>query len=357
MIEDLQDESDKHNPIRFVITLKRSAAASAEAVMGHLYVNTDLEKSYKINLNMVALNGAPRVMALNEVLGEWVQFRRQTTTRRLTARVTKIDARLHVLEGLLVAHLNIDEVIRIIRENEDAQSALMAAFSLTEIQAQAILNIKLGQLAKLEEIELQREQSELQNERASLQATLDDPAKLNALLSEELEEAAKAHANERRTQIRHDAPEAKALDATQTLAANPVTVVVSDKGWVRAAKGHQIDDRTLSYKTGDAPNLSVPAKANQPVFLMSDQGRVWSLAPHLLPSARGYGEQLMQHNIEPPANTKWKGIFSPHQGDYYVVASSLLRFCCQDCRVSYQPTERQGLFECGRRRCTKTVPD
>ncbi len=290
MVADLRDESTHEEPTRLVIE-PRSNRVDIEAMMAHLFATTDLEKNIRVNLNVIGLDGRPRVMPLPDMLGEWLTFRRKTVRRRLEHRLGKVEDRLHILEGLLVAYLNIDEVIRIIREEDEPKSALMAAFGLSERQAEAILELRLRHLAKLEEMKIRGEQDALEAERKRLKALLGSEAKLTDLIEEELREAAREHGDARRSPI-VEREEAKALSEVELMGADPITVVLSEKGWIRAAKGHDIDPEGLSYKSGDRFALAGRGKTNQPLVLLDDTGRTYTLAAHNLPSARSQGEPV-----------------------------------------------------------------
>ncbi|PLN75898.1 DNA topoisomerase IV subunit A, partial [Klebsiella pneumoniae] len=250
MVDDLRDESDHENPTRLVI-VPRSNRVDMEQVMNHLFATTDLEKSYRINLNMIGLDGRPAVKNLLEILSEWLVFRRDTVRRRLNHRLEKVLKRLHILEGLLVAFLNIDEVIEIIRTEDEPKPALMSRFGISETQAEAILELKLRHLAKLEEMKIRGEQSELEKERDQLQAILASERKMNNLLKKELQADADAFGDDRRSPL-HEREEAKAMSEHDMLPSEPVTIVLSQMGWVRSAKGHDIDAQGLSYKAGDS---------------------------------------------------------------------------------------------------------
>ncbi|MGR2740314.1 DNA topoisomerase IV subunit A [Billgrantia sp. Q4P2] len=290
MVDDLRDESTHEEPTRLVIE-PRSNRVDIEAMMAHLFATTDLEKNIRVNLNVIGLDGRPRVMPLPDMLGEWLTFRRKTVRRRLEHRLGKVEDRLHILEGLLVAYLNIDEVIRIIREEDEPKSALMEAFGLSDRQAEAILELRLRHLAKLEEMKIRGEQDALEAERKRLKELLGSEAKLTDLIEEELREAAREHGDERRSPI-VEREEAKALSEVELMGADPITVVLSEKGWIRAAKGHDIDPEGLSYKSGDRFALAARGKTNQPLVLLDDTGRAYTLAAHNLPSARSQGEPV-----------------------------------------------------------------
>lgn len=297
MVEDLRDESDHENPTRLVITL-RSARVDADEVMQHVFATTDLEKTYRVNLNVIGLDGRPRVRNLHELLSEWLTYRRDTVRRRLQWRLEKVEARLHVLEGLLVAYLNIDEVIAIIREAEAPREALMERFGLTETQAEAILELRLRHLARLEEMKLRGEQDDLAEERDALQATLDSAARLTRLIQTELQADAEAYGDERRS-VMVTRSSARALSESELVPSEPVTVVLSKKGWARTAKGHDVDPQRLSYRAGDGFATAAPGRSNQLAVFLDTHGRSYSLPAHTLPSARGQGEPLTGR-LQPP---------------------------------------------------------
>ncbi|MFX2606564.1 DNA topoisomerase IV subunit A, partial [Enterobacter asburiae] len=290
MVDDLRDESDHENPTRLVI-VPRSNRVDMEQVMNHLFATTDLEKSYRINLNMIGLDGRPAVKNLLEILTEWLTFRRDTVRRRLNHRLEKVLKRLHILEGLLVAFLNIDEVIEIIRTEDEPKPALMSRFGISETQAEAILELKLRHLAKLEEMKIRGEQNELEKERDQLQAILASERKMNTLLKKELQADADAFGDDRRSPL-HEREEAKAMNEHDMQPSEPVTIVLSQSGWVRSAKGHDIDAPGLSYKAGDSFKAAVKGKSNQPVAFIDSTGRSYAIDPITLPSARGQGEPL-----------------------------------------------------------------
>ena len=288
MVEDLRDESDHENPTRLVIT-PRSNRIDIDALMDHLFATTDLERSYRINLNIIGIDGKPSVMNLRQILKEWLRFRIDITRRRLEYRLQKVDKRLHLLDGLLIAFLNIDEVINIIRTQDEPKPALIARFGLSDTQTEYILDTKLRQLARLEEFKIRGEQDELATEKADLELLLGSDIRLKTLVKNELKSTADEYGDARRSPLK-ERGEAQAFNEKDLLTAEPITVVLSDKGWVRAAKGHEIDPTTLSYKSGDKFLSSAFGRSNQNVFLQDSTGRYYSLAGHTLPSARGQGE-------------------------------------------------------------------
>lgn len=318
MVADLRDESTHENPTRLVIE-PRSNRVDIEALMAHLFATTDLEKSVRVNLNIIGLDGRPRVMPLPDMLGEWLTYRRATVRRRLEYRLGKVEDRLHILEGLLAAYLNIDEVIRIIREEDEPKPALMNAFGLSERQAEAILELRLRHLAKLEEMKIRGEQSELKAERKHLKKLLGDDGALTDLIEEELREAGREHGDARRSAI-VEREEAKALSEVELMGADPVTVVLSEKGWIRAARGHEIDPAGLSFKAGDHYLLAARGKTNQPLVLLDDSGRAYTLAAHNLPSARSQGEPVTGR-INPVAGAHMVGLMLAPLETRYLLAS------------------------------------
>ncbi|MCC5851997.1 MAG: DNA topoisomerase IV subunit A [Alkalimonas sp.] len=290
MVTDLRDESDHENPTRIVV-VPRSNRVDIEQLMQHLFATTDLEKSYRVNLNMLGLDNRPGVRDLKAILTDWLVFRREVVRRRLQFRLDKVLDRLHVLEGLLIAFLNIDEVIAIIREHDKPKPVLMERFGLSDRQAEAVLELKLRHLARLEEMKIRGEQDELAKERDKLQGILGSKAKLTKLIRTEILEAAEKYGDDRRSPI-VARTEAKALSEKELLPSEPVTVVLSEKGWVRCAKGHDVDGSTLSYKAGDGFKSAASGKSNQYAAFLDSSGRSFSVEAHELPSARGQGEPL-----------------------------------------------------------------
>ncbi|HBX26467.1 MAG TPA: DNA topoisomerase IV subunit A [Gammaproteobacteria bacterium] len=290
MIVDLRDESDHENPIRLVLT-PRSSRVNADEVMPHLFATTDLEKTYRVNLNMIGVDGRPQVKSLHSILGEWLEWRRNTVTRRLTHRLDQVMDRLHILEGYLIAYLNVDEVIHIIREADVPKRQLIKRFNLSETQANAVLDLRLRHLAKLEEVKIQAEQTELKSERQRLKGILGSRAKMTKLIRDELTKDAENYSDDRRSPI-VVRQEARALREDQLVASEQVTVVLSDNGWIRSAKGHDIDPHALSYKAGDKYLTSTQGRSNQPLVAFDTVGRAYSVQTHTLPSARSQGEPL-----------------------------------------------------------------
>ncbi|WP_127956918.1 DNA topoisomerase IV subunit A [Serratia microhaemolytica] len=301
MVEDLRDESDHENPTRLVI-VPRSNRVDLEQIMDHLFATTDLERSYRVNMNMIGLDNRPQIKGLVEILTEWLTFRRDKVRRRLNYRLEKVLKRLHILAGLLIAFLNIDEVIQIIRSEDEPKPLLMQRFGLSDTQAEAILELKLRHLAKLEEVKIRAEQSELEKERDQLQALLASERKLNNLIKKEIQADAQAYGDDRRSPLA-EREEAKAMSEHALVPSEPVTIVLSEMGWVRSAKGHDIDPRGLSYKAGDSFRAAARGKSNQPVVFIDSTGRSYALDPLTLPSARGQGEPLTGKLTPPPGAT------------------------------------------------------
>ena len=318
MVTDIRDESDHECPTRIVIT-PRSNRVEIEPLMAHLFATTDLERGYRVNLNVIGLDGRPRVMDLKSMLSEWLTFRTNTVKRRLNWRLEKVQARLHILDGLLIAYLNLDEVIRIIRTEDEPKPALIARFGLSELQAEAILETKLRHLAKLEEMKIRGEQDELARERDDLQKILGSEAMLKKLIKEELQAVAEEYGDKRRTRIVERAA-AQAIDETELVASEPVTVVLSARGWVRAAKGHEVDARSLGYKTGDEFKAAVKGRSTQQAIFLDSTGRTYSVLAHALPAARGHGEPL-SGRIDPPDGATFAGVLMGEPVDKWVLAT------------------------------------
>jgi topoisomerase-4 subunit A len=318
MVEDIRDESDHEHPTRIVI-VPRSNRVDIEQLMAHLFATTDLERTYRVNLNIIGLDGRPKVMNLKGLLEEWLAFRIDTVTKRLTWRLDKVNARLHILEGLLIVYLNLDEVIRIIRREDEPKPVLMKRFNLTEMQAEAILETKLRHLAKLEEMKIREEQKALTKERDEIDRILKSKARLRNLVRDELIADAEQYGDARRSRIVERAA-AQAIDETELVASEPVTVVLSQRGWVRAAKGHEIDPRTLSYKTGDSFQAAARGRSTQQAVFLDSTGRAYSLLAHTLPSARGQGEPL-SGRIDPPEGATFAGVLIGEPQDRWVIAS------------------------------------
>lgn len=326
MVEDLRDESDHENPTRLVI-VPRSNRVDLDQVMNHLFATTDLEKSYRVNLNMIGLDNRPAVKNLHEILTEWLVFRRDTVKRRLNHRLDRVLRRLHILEGLLVAFLNIDEVIEIIRTEDEPKPVLMSRFGISETQAESILELKLRHLAKLEEMKIRGEQAELEKERDQLQATLASERKMNTLLKKELQADSASYGDDRRSPLR-EREEAKALSETELVPSEPVTIVLSQMGWVRSAKGHDIDPAGLSYKAGDSYLAAACGKSNQPVAFIDSTGRSYTLDPTSLPSARGQGEPLTGKLTPPPGAVVEQVLMEPDDQRLLMASDAGYGFIC-----------------------------
>lgn len=318
-VTDIHDESDHQNACRIVLEL-RSNRVDIEPMMSHLFASTDLESNYRVNLNMIGTNGKPQVKSLLTILTEWLSVRRDTVTRRLQYRLDKIEQRLHILAGLLIAYLHIDEIIRIIREEDDPKAELMTRYDLTEIQANAILDIRLRQLARLEEIELKREQSDLETEKAQIEAYLNNPDKLTGLMIEELTADMKEHGDKRQSPI-VERTEATALKETDLAPSEPVTVIVSKSGWIRSAKGHDVDAANMNYRSGDAYLAHAQGKSNEKVYLMDNTGRSYRLDAHTLPSARGQGEPLTSL-LKPTGGASFVNVLMRQDDSKLIMASS-----------------------------------
>ena len=318
MVENIRDESDHENPTRLVI-VPRSNRVDVPALMAHLFATTDLERNYRVNLNVIALDGRPRVMGLKELLLEWLEFRKATVTRRLKHRLEKVDARLHILDGLLIAYLNLDEVIRIVRSEDQPKPVLMRRFSLSDIQAEAILETKLRHLARLEEMKIRAEQQELADERAEIDKILKSKARLAKLVREELLSDAEEYGDARRTRL-VEREAAQAISETELLTSEPVTVVLSRRGWVRAAKGHDIDARALTYKSGDEFQSAAKGRNLQQAVFIDSTGRAYSLDAHQLPAARGYGEPL-SGTVDPPDGATFAAVLIGEPADAWLLVT------------------------------------
>ena len=318
MVADLRDESDHENPTRLVI-VPRSNRVDLESLMSHLFASTDLERSYRVNLNMIGIDGRPGVKSLDRILREWLKFRTVTVRRRLEYRLDRVLKRLHILDGYLVAFLNIDEVIHIIRTEDKPKPALIQRFKISDIQAEAILDLKLRHLAKLEEISIRTEQDDLQKERDQLQKVLGSDARLKTLIKKELLAVAETYGDERRS-ILVERGEAKAFSELELLTADPTTVVMSQKGWIRAAKGHDIDPTSLSYKSGDGYKMCAFGRTNQPVVILDSTGRAYTVPSHNLPSARGQGEPVTGR-INPPSGATFEGLMMGAEDALFLLAS------------------------------------
>src|ERR1700677_2810067 len=318
MVDFTRDESDHENPTRLVIVPK-SNRVDIPALMDHLFASTDLERNYRVNLNIIGLDGRPRVLGLKELLLEWLEFRKSTVTRRLTYRHEKVSARLHILDGLLIAYLNLDEVIRIVRTEEQPKPVLIKRFKLSDEQAEAILETKLRHLARLEEMKIREEQKKLAEERDEIDKILKSKARLTKLVREELLQDAEDYGDARRTKL-VEREAAQAIAEVDLLASEPTTVVLSRLGWVRAAKGHDIDARGLSYKTGDEFQAAAKGKNLQQAVFIDSTGRAYSLDAHQLPPARGHGEPL-SGTVDPPDGATFAAVLIGEPGDLWLVAS------------------------------------
>lgn len=327
MLEDIRDEADHENPIRIVL-VPRSNRVDTDALMAHLFATTDLEKSYRVNMNMIGLDHKPAVKGLLEILNEWLAFRRTTVTRRLQYRLDKVLSRLHILEGLMIAFLNIDEVIDIIRNEDDPKIELMTRFNLSDEQADAILNLRLRHLAKLEENQLKAEQDELEKERLNLEAILGSERRLNTLIKKEIQEDAKKYASPRMSQL-VEREEAKMISESDMTPAELVTVILSEMGWVRCAKGHDIDPKSLSYKAGDNYRAHACGKSNQAVVFIDSTGRSYALDPLSLPSARSQGEPLTGKLNLPAGATIEYVVMASEQQELLMASDAGYGFICK----------------------------
>ena len=327
MVEDIRDEADYENPVRIVL-VPRSNRVDTDALMAHLFATTDLEKSYRVNMNMIGLDHKPAVKGLLQVLTEWLTFRRTTVTRRLQHRLDKVLARLHILDGLMIAFLNIDEVIEIIRTEDEPKQVLMTRFNLSDEQAEAILNLRLRHLAKLEEHQLQAEKDKLEEERSNLELILGSERRLNTLIKKEIQEDAKKYASPRMSQL-VEREEAKAISESEMTPAEPVTVILSEMGWVRCAKGHDIDPSGLSYKAGDKYLAHACGKSNQPVIFIDSTGRSYALDPLSLPSARSQGEPLTGKLTLPAGATIEQVIMEPEKQELLMASDAGYGFICK----------------------------
>ena len=305
MVVDLKDESDHENPTRIVI-VPRSNRVDIDSVMSHLFSTTDLEKNYRVNFNMIGINKRPQVKDLVSLLKEWLQFRTVTVRRRLQFRLDKILDRLHILDGLLIAFLNIDEVIKIIRQEDKPKQALMKTFKISERQSEAILELRLRQLAKLEEIKIKTEQQELSDERKTLEQLLKSATRLKTFIKNEIKTDAEKFGDARRSRLM-EREEARAFSETELLSTEPVTIVLSERGWMRSAKGHDVDPRALQYKSGDGFKIAARGKSNQLAIFLDSTGRAYSLPAYTLPSARGQGEPV-SGKVNPPSGATFEGV-------------------------------------------------
>jgi topoisomerase-4 subunit A len=318
MVVDLRDESDHENPTRLVI-IPRSNRIDVDGLMAHLFATTDLERTYRVNMNVIGLNGRPGVLNLRDMLSEWLKFRIETVRRRLQFRLDKVAKRLHILDGLMVAYLNIDEVIKIIRENDKPKPVLMKRFKLSDEQAEAILELKLRHLAKLEEMAIRTEQTELKQEQKELEKLLSSQQRLKTFIKKELKAIIDTHGDERRSPIVARAA-AQAISATELISADPVTIILSEKGWVRSAKGHDVDVSSLSYKSGDDFLDAAKGKSNQLAVFIDSTGRTYAVPAHTLPSARGQGEPLTGR-LSPPSGATFRGVMAGDPEQLFLLAT------------------------------------
>ena len=319
MVEDLRDESDHESPTRLVI-MPRSNRVNIEELMAHLFATTDLERSYRVNMNMIGIDGRPQVKDLRSLLEEWLKFRTVTVRRRLQWRLDKVNKRLHVLDALLIAFLNIDEVIAIIRENDKPKPVLMARFKITDVQEEAILELKLRHLAKLEEMKIRGEQEELAKERDYLEKILGSAKRLKTLIRKEIIADAEKYGDDRRSPI-VERSAAQAISETALISSEAITVILSAKGWVRAGKGHEIDAEKLNYKAGDSFQAAATGKSNQMAVFFDSSGRAYSLPAHKLPSARGQGDPLSSY-FTPTPGAHFIGVAIGNPDDLYLLASN-----------------------------------
>ncbi len=318
MLEDLRDESDHENPTRLVL-IPRSNRIDLDDLMSHLFATTDLEKSYRVNLNMIGLDGRPQVKNLRDIIKEWLEYRTETVRRRLQYRLDKVEADIHLLEGLMIAYLNIDEVIRIIRQEDDPKAVMMKRFKLSDLQTEAILNLRLRKLAKLEEFQIKGELDNLSEESKALQQILGSASRMKTLIKKEIMADAEAHGDKRRSPL-VKREEAKAINEAELVPTEPVTVVLSQKGWVRAAKGHEIEAEALTYRAGDELKQAVKGKSNQSAVFIDSTGRSYSIPAHTLPSARGNGEPIASR-FTPPDGATFAGVMMGEPETIYLVAS------------------------------------
>ncbi|WP_028766408.1 MULTISPECIES: DNA topoisomerase IV subunit A [Shewanella] len=326
MVTDLRDESDHENPVRIVI-VPRSNRVDCDQMMAHLFATTDLEKSYRVNLNVLGLNGRPQVKGLHQLLTEWLEFRMTTVKRRLEFRLDKVLARLHILDALMIAFLNIDEVIEIIRYNDDPKAELIKRFNLSDKQADAILDLKLRHLAKLEEFKIKSEQSELEAERDKLQLLLSSDRRMKTLIKKELIKDGEDYGDARRSPL-VERSESRALTEQELVPAESVTVVLSEKGWVRAAKGHDVDGQNLSYKAGDSFLRSAQGRSNQPSVFIDTSGRAFATETHTLPSARSQGEPITTRFNLAPGATMEHVLLSDEEQCYLLASDAGYGFIC-----------------------------
>ena len=318
MLDDCRDESDHESPTRLVL-IPRSNRVKCDVLMSHLFATTDLERSYRVNLNIIGIDERPKVMDLRSLLREWLRFRLSTVKRRLQYRLDEVKGQIHILKGLMIAYLNIDEIISIIRQEDKAKPVLMARFKLSDAQAEAILELKLRKLAKLEEVKINGELDALQKERGGLELVLKSELRLKTLVRKELLADGKKFGDARRSPLEERA-EAQAIDETQLISAEEITVILSNKGWVRAARGHEIDPLTLSYRAEDGFKCAASGRSNQPALFFDSSGRCYSLPAHVLPSARGHGEPISS-KFNPPDGSRFEGVIIGNPDWLYLMVS------------------------------------
>ena len=318
MIDDLRDESDHENPTRLVL-VPRSNRVDLEELMLHLFATTDLERSYRVNLNIIGLDGRPQVKDLKVILKEWIQYRTETVRKRLQFRLDNVTSSIHILAGLMIAYLNIDKIIKIIRKEEKPKNILMKNFKLSDTQADAILNLRLRRLAKLEELKIKTDLGNLKKEKKELEAILKSKQRLKTVIKKEIETDAKLFADDRQSEIK-EAKEAKVIDEKSLITSEPVTIVLSEKGWVRAAKGHDIDPTSLNYKSGDNFKQMSQGKTNQLAVFIDSSGRCYSLPSHSLPSARSFGEPVSAR-LTPPDGVSFEGVMTGTPDTVYLLAA------------------------------------
>ena len=318
MIDDLRDESDHENPTRLVL-VPRSNRVDLEELMLHLFATTDLERSYRVNLNIIGLDGRPQVKDLKVILKEWIQYRTETVRKRLQFRLDNVTSSIHILAGLMIAYLNIDKIIKIIRKEEKPKDILMKNFKLSDTQADAILNLRLRRLAKLEELKIKADLGNLKKEKKELEAILKSKQRLKTVIKKEIETDAKLFADDRQSEIK-EAKEAKVIDEKSLITSEPVTIVLSEKGWVRAAKGHDIDPTSLNYKSGDNFKQMSQGKTNQLAVFIDSSGRCYSLPSHSLPSARSFGEPVSAR-LTPPDGVSFEGVMTGTPDTVYLLAA------------------------------------
>jgi len=321
MIEDLRDESDHENPTRLIL-VPRSNRVNLEELMLHLFVTTDLERSYRVNLNIIGLDGRPQVKDIKTILKEWLQFRTEIVRKRLQFRLDNVISSIHIFSGLMIAYLNIDKIIKIIRKEEKPKTLLMKNFKLSDIQADAILNLRLRKLAKLEEKKIKTELTNLKKEKKELEATLGSKQRLKTFIKKEIQNDANLFNDERKSPIKEikDVKEAKVIDEKSLITSEPVTIILSKKGWVRAAKGHDIDPTSLNYKSGDDFKQLSKGKTNQLAVFLDSSGKCYSLPSHSLPSARSFGEPISAR-LTPPDGVSFEGVMTGNPDTVYLLST------------------------------------